>query len=122
MIPQGTFDAIKTQRTAAMRDEARFFTMEADDTTEGAYDATETVHYDGAASVRTQARELRRQADGDAFQEADAIVVLPLIESTAEDALQESRCEATFRGQTRTGTATETRRRDVTILVGVRWD
>lgn len=113
---------MESLRERAMRDEARFFDVEEDTATSGPYDTTETTHYDGKASVRTESRELRRRSEGDDFWDADAVVVLPLIGSSVEDALPQSRCEASFRGQTRTGTVGATRRREVTVLVGVEWD
>lgn len=119
---QGNRDMMATLRQRAMRDEARFFDVEEDTSTDDPYDKTETTHYDGKASVRTESRELQRRSEGDDFWEADAIIVLPLIDSSVEDALPQSRCEATFRGQSRTGTVDATRRRDVTVLVGVEWD
>ncbi|WP_103030026.1 hypothetical protein [Salinibacter altiplanensis] len=122
MIPQGTIDAIQGQREAAMRDEARFFTVEADESTDAPYDTTETTHYDGPASVREDVKALRRDPAGDASLDADAAVMVPLVEEAVEDAFLDGRCEAIFRGRTREGRVTETRRRDATVAVGVAWD
>lgn len=122
MIPQGTIDAIQGQRKAAMRDQARFFSVEADEATDKPYDTTETTHYDGRASVREDVKALRRDPAGDASLEADAAVIVPIVEEAVEDALLDGRCVATFRGRQRTGRVTETRRRDATVAVGVKWD
>ncbi len=122
MIPSGTRKAMASMREGAMADEARFFSVEKDESTGEPYDTTETTHYDGKASVRTDTKALRRDSAGDEALDADAVVLVPLIEGPVEDTLLDVRCEATFRGQTRTGRVTETRRRDVTVAVGVEWD
>jgi hypothetical protein len=122
MIPQGTVDAIQDQRVAGMRDEARFFSVEADESTENDYDTTKTIHYDGPASVREDVKALRRDPAGDASLEADATVFIPLVGEAVEDAALDGGCEATFRGRQRTGRVTETRRREATVAVGVAWD
>lgn len=104
-----------------MGDHARFFTVEEDETTEDAYDTTETTHYDGQASIHTDRSGLDRNVQGDRLPDADAFIVLPMIGADVEDALLDARCEATFRGQARTGRVKETRRREVSVLVLVDW-
>ena len=104
-----------------MRDHARVYDVVEDTSTTDSYDTKEVDQYDGKASVHTDSKALRRTERGDEELDADAVVVLPLVDDTVEDALLDARCEATFRGQTRTGRVTETRRREVTVVLMVDW-
>jgi hypothetical protein len=121
-FPQGTVDMMRSARETAMADQLKVWDTEADDATEDPYDSTETVHYDGKASLQSDVKALRRDPAGDQALEAEATAITPLVEKEVEDALLDSRCKADFRGQVRIGRVTETRRREVTLAVGIAWD
>jgi len=121
-FPQGTIDMMGTARETAMGDHLKAWDTEADEATEDPYDSTETVHYDGKASLQSDVKALRRDPAGDQALEAEATAIIPLVDKGVEDALLSSRCKASFRGQVRTGRVTETRRREVTLAVGIAWD
>jgi hypothetical protein len=122
LFPKGTIDAMKNQREQAMNDTFKAWTTEADESTSDPYDSTETVHYDGKASITGDLVAFTRGEDGTEALDADATAVLPLVGAGVEDAMLDARCEGTFRGQTREGRVVETRRREVTVAVAVRWD
>ena len=126
--PQGTLDAMASSRESAMRDTFRAWEVTEDTNTADPYDTTETELYgpntdphQGKASVSEDVSEIARTEQGGESLEADAVVTLPLIQAGLEARLLDKDCEATFRGRTKTGRITGTRRRDVTVQVLVEW-
>lgn len=128
LVPEGTIDAAAETWQGAMDDTLTVWRVEEDTQTASQYDTTKTELYgpntsphDGKASVSADTTAFQQAESGDQSLEADAVVTLPLISASVEDDLLDKRCEATFRGQTRTGRVVETRRREVTVQVAVEW-
>lgn len=126
--PQGTLDAMASSRESAMRDTFRAWEVTEDPNTADPYDTTKAELYglntdphQGKASVSEDVSEIARTDQGGESLEADAVVTLPLVEASLEAQLIDKECEATFRGRTKTGRITGTRRRDVTVQVLVEW-
>jgi hypothetical protein len=123
-----TFDELGGVAQDFMRDTFRAWEITEDPNTPDPYDTTEAELYgpntdphQGKASVSEDVSEVARTDQGGESLEADAVVTLPLIQAGLEARLLDKECEATFRGRTKTGRITGTRRRDVTVQVLVEW-
>jgi len=126
--PNATFDELEGVAQDFMRDTFTAWEVTEDTATSDKYDTTETEIYgpntdphQGKASVSADTTAFERPQSGDERLDADAVVTLPLVDASVEDALLDAQCEATFRGRTKTGRITGTRRRDVTVQVLVEW-
>ena len=127
-VPDSTFEELEGVSQAFMDDTLTVWETVEDTSTEDPYDTTQNELYgpivaphEGIASVTEDMTELAREASGDATLDADAAVRIPMIGGDLEKSLIDKDCEATFRGQTRTGMVVGTRRRRVTVLVLVEW-
>jgi len=123
-----TFDELGGVAQDFMRDTFRAWEVTEDPNTPDPYDTTEAEIYgpttdphQGKASVSEDVSEIARTDQGGESLEADAVVTLPLIGAGLEARLLDKKCEATFRGQAKTGRVTETSRRRVTVQVLVEW-
>jgi len=123
-----TFDELGGVAQDFMRDTFTVWEVTEDPNTADPYDTTEaelygpnTAPHQGKGSVSEDVSEIARTDQGSESLEADAVVTLPLVEAPLEAQLIDKGCEATFRGQTKTGRITGTRRRDVTVQVLVEW-